>query len=77
LNWKLQANLSSILTTGGTTLPIIVYLAHFVAGALLANGVPHFVNGVCGRPFRTPFVRLRMPKSVRQPPMSSWAGSTG
>jgi hypothetical protein len=37
---------------------ITVYLAHFVAGALFANGIPHFVSGVCGRPFRTPFVRL-------------------
>lgn len=40
-------------------MPILVYLAHFVAGALVANGIPHFVNGVCGQPFRTPFVRLQ------------------
>jgi hypothetical protein len=32
-----------------------VYLAHFVAGAFLANAVPHFVNGISGRPFPTPF----------------------
>jgi hypothetical protein len=24
------------------------YLAYFAAGALLANGVPHFVNGIWG-----------------------------
>jgi hypothetical protein len=40
-------------------LPIMIYLAHFVGGALVANGIPHFVSGVCGRPFRTPFVRLQ------------------
>ncbi|MDE1992976.1 MAG: hypothetical protein KGI75_10770 [Rhizobiaceae bacterium] len=33
-------------------------VAHFLAGALLANGVPHFVSGVLGRRFRTPFVRV-------------------
>ncbi len=33
----------------------IVYLAHFFAGAFLTNGVPHFVNGVSGRRFPSPF----------------------
>lgn len=32
-----------------------VYLAHFVAGVFLANAVPHFVNGISGRKFQTPF----------------------
>jgi hypothetical protein len=31
------------------------YLAHFMAGAFLANGVPHFVQGICGNKFQTPF----------------------
>ncbi len=31
------------------------YLAYFAAGALLANGVPHFVNGISGRRFQSPF----------------------
>ena len=31
------------------------YLAHFFAGAFLANGVPHFVQGICGNKFQTPF----------------------
>ncbi len=31
------------------------YIAHFFAGVLLANGVPHFVNGISGRRFQTPF----------------------
>ncbi len=39
-------------------MPILVYIAHFFGGVFLANGIPHFVSGVCGRPFRTPFVRI-------------------
>jgi hypothetical protein len=31
------------------------YLAHFFAGVFLANGVPHFVSGISGRKFQTPF----------------------
>lgn len=38
-------------------MPILVYIAHFFGGVFLANGIPHFVNGVSGKPFRTPFVR--------------------
>lgn len=30
-------------------------IACFFAGAILANAVPHFVNGVSGDPFPTPF----------------------
>lgn len=32
-----------------------LYLAHFGAGIFLANGVPHFVNGISGHRFQTPF----------------------
>lgn len=32
-----------------------VYLAHFTAGLFLANGVPHFVNGISGKRFQSPF----------------------
>ena len=32
-----------------------VYLAYFFAGALLVNGVPHFVEGIAGRRFQSPF----------------------
>jgi hypothetical protein len=39
-------------------MPILVYIAHFFGGVFLANGIPHFVSGVCGRSFRTPFVRM-------------------
>ena len=31
------------------------YLAYFIGGAFLANAVPHFVNGVMGHPFQSPF----------------------
>jgi hypothetical protein len=32
-----------------------VYVARFFAGAFLVNAVPHFVSGLQGRPFPTPF----------------------
>jgi hypothetical protein len=36
-------------------MPWYYYLAHVFAGAFLANGVPHFVQGICGNTFQTPF----------------------
>ena len=33
------------------------YIAYFFAGMILANAVPHFVNGVSGDPFPTPFAK--------------------
>jgi hypothetical protein len=39
-------------------MPFSAYIAHFIAAAILTNGIPHFISGVCGRPFRTPFVRM-------------------
>ena len=33
------------------------YLAYFFAGGFLANGVPHFIHGISGKDFRTPFSR--------------------
>lgn len=32
-----------------------VYLAHFGAGVFLANCVPHFVSGISGARFQSPF----------------------
>jgi hypothetical protein len=32
-----------------------LYLAYFTAGALFANGVPHFVHGISGKRFQSPF----------------------
>jgi hypothetical protein len=31
------------------------YIAYFFGGAFLANAVPHYVNGVSGHPFQSPF----------------------
>jgi len=31
------------------------YLAYFFAGVFLVNGVPHFVQGISGKKFPTPF----------------------
>src|SRR5580698_3901801 len=33
------------------------YIALFFGGAFLANAVPHFVNGISGRPFQSPFAK--------------------
>ena len=31
------------------------YLSYFFGGAFLANAIPHFVSGVTGHPFQSPF----------------------
>jgi hypothetical protein len=33
------------------------YVSYFFGGALLANAVPHFVSGMTGRPFQSPFAK--------------------
>jgi hypothetical protein len=33
------------------------FVAYFFGGAFLANAVPHFVSGIMGRPFQTPFAK--------------------
>jgi hypothetical protein len=38
-------------------MPWYFYLLEFLAGALLANGVPHFVQGVSGHWFQSPFAK--------------------
>ena len=35
-------------------LPLVAY---FFGGAFLANAVPHFVSGMMGRPFQSPFAK--------------------
>ena len=32
-------------------------VCYFFGGAFLANAVPHFVSGMMGRPFQTPFAK--------------------
>jgi hypothetical protein len=34
-------------------------LSYFFGGAFLTNAVPHFVSGVMGRPFQSPFAKPR------------------
>ena len=36
-------------------MPWYYYVADFFAGAFLTNGIPHFVQGICGNKFQTPF----------------------
>jgi hypothetical protein len=36
-------------------MPWYDYVAWLFAGAFLANSVPHFVQGICGNRFQTPF----------------------
>ena len=36
-------------------MPWYFYLLEFVSGLLLANGVPHFVQGISGEKFQSPF----------------------
>jgi hypothetical protein len=33
------------------------YIAYLFGGAFLANAIPHFVSGVTGHPFQSPFAR--------------------
>jgi hypothetical protein len=32
-------------------------VSYFFGGGLLVNAIPHFVSGVMGRPFQTPFAK--------------------
>ena len=34
-----------------------LYVAYFFGGAVLTDAVPHFVSGVMGRPFQSPFAK--------------------
>ena len=36
-------------------LPWYIYVLQFISGLFLANGVPHFVQGISGHWFQTPF----------------------
>lgn len=38
-------------------MPWYDYVAAFFAGMFLANCVPHYVYGICGDPFPTPFAK--------------------
>ncbi|WP_028536090.1 hypothetical protein [Paludibacterium yongneupense] len=34
-----------------------VYLSYLLGGAFFSNAIPHFVSGVMGRPFQSPFAK--------------------
>jgi hypothetical protein len=36
-------------------MPWYAYLLQFLSGLLLANGAPHFLRGISGEPFQSPF----------------------
>jgi hypothetical protein len=38
-------------------MPWYAYLLQFVSGLFLANGIPHFVQGVSGHRFQSPFAK--------------------
>jgi hypothetical protein len=33
------------------------YVSYFFGGVFLANAIPHFVSGMMGRPFQSPFAK--------------------
>jgi len=35
----------------------LALVSYFFGGAFIANAVPHFVSGVMGKPFQTPFAK--------------------
>jgi hypothetical protein len=35
----------------------IHYVSYFMGGVFLTNAIPHFVSGVLGRPFQSPFAK--------------------
>ncbi|XBS68019.1 hypothetical protein ABK905_14085 [Acerihabitans sp. KWT182] len=38
-------------------MPWYHFLSYFFGGAFISNAVPHFVSGVLGRPFQSPFAK--------------------
>src|SRR5580700_7756764 len=38
-------------------MPWHILLSYFFGGAFLANAIPHFVSGLMGRPFQSPFAK--------------------
>jgi hypothetical protein len=43
------------LKLGGYPMRWYHYVSYFWGGAFLANAIPHFVSGVTGHPFQSPF----------------------
>lgn len=54
----LRADTGVIAKQGSdSNMPWYVYLLQILGGAVLVNGVPHFVQGVSGHCFQTPFAK--------------------
>jgi hypothetical protein len=49
------SGLSHFVSSPETHMKWYQYIAGFFAGAFLANFVPHFVQGICGNSFPSPF----------------------
>ena len=47
-------------------MPWHYYLLEFLSGALLTNAVPHFVWGLAGTPFQSPFAKPPASASLRR-----------
>lgn len=45
----------------------MTYLPWFFSGLFCANGIPHFVNGISGKDFHTPFFYRRFVKRIPSP----------
>jgi hypothetical protein len=51
----IQGAQNSMIKKGGIKMRWYHYVSYFFGGAFLANAVPHFVSGVMGHPFQSPF----------------------
>ena len=38
-------------------MPLLPYISYFFGGLFFTNAIPHFVSGVLGRPFQSPFAK--------------------
>lgn len=47
--------LFNAIPQGTSSMNWLYELSYFFGGALLVNALPHFVSGVMGRPFQSPF----------------------
>jgi hypothetical protein len=50
-------SLTQLATTAALTTEWTHRASYFLGGAFFANAVPHFVSGVMGRPFQSPFAK--------------------
>jgi hypothetical protein len=55
--WRQKTSLLIIDEKEQLTMNWIHTVSYFFGGVFLANAVPHFVSGVMGRPFQSPFAK--------------------